>query len=122
MYRIIEGDRPGRPASGFSDGLWGLLVSTWCAEHGSQPSKRPSTSAVLRLLNADVHNWGKTIIPPAPVQRGTCPTKLGVREAYLWFWAVENTDEVSGQLEGKFFHDRTCHLGIDVVSTDSGGI
>ena len=96
-------------------------MSTWCAEHGSHPSKRPSTSTVLRLLNADVHNWGKTIVPPAPVQRGTCPTKLGVRKACLWFWAVENTDGVSGRLGGQFFHDRTSNLGID-ISTDSGGI
>ena len=70
MYKIIEGDRPGRPSSGFSDQLWELLVSTWCAEYGSQPSKRPSTSVVLDRLGEDVHNWGKSIIPPTPVQKG----------------------------------------------------
>jgi len=45
-------------------------VATWCVEHGSQPSKRPSTSIILGRLNEDVDKWEKSIIPPALVQKG----------------------------------------------------
>jgi len=69
MYKVLEGGRPDRPPSGFSDQLWELLVSAWCVEHGSQPSQRPSASIILDQLNEDVDDWGESILPPPSVQR-----------------------------------------------------
>ena len=65
MYKVLKGERPDRPPDGLSDQLWELLVTTWVAERWSQPSKRPSTSIVRSRLNGDLHNWGKSIVPPA---------------------------------------------------------
>lgn len=83
MYKVIEGDRPSRPSSGFSDQLWELLASTWRTEYGSRPSGRPPTSIILDQLNEDVCDWGGSIIPPALVERGMCPLDIGVSEACL---------------------------------------
>ena len=62
MYKVLQGERPERPPSGISDQLWGLLQSTWATEQGTRPSGRPSTSAILKQLREDVHDW-RPIIP-----------------------------------------------------------
>lgn len=92
MYKVLEGGRPDRPSSGFSDQLWQLLVGTWSVEHGSQSSKRPSATIVRDRLREDVRNWGKSVVPLTPVrsQNGhSCPMDLG----------CDAVDTVSGQLE-----------------------
>jgi hypothetical protein len=61
-YKVLQGARPDRPSSGFSDELWGLLVSTWAQEQATQPSTRAPISAILDQLRRDVHNW-KPITP-----------------------------------------------------------
>lgn len=63
MYKVISGDRPNRPASGFSDTLWESLTETWVAEDGPESKRRPSASVVLDRLKKDVDNWGKSIVP-----------------------------------------------------------
>ena len=68
MCKVLEGGRPDRPLSGFSDRLWESLTTTWLEEQGSEPSKRPTTSIILDRLREDVHNWGKSVTPPALVQ------------------------------------------------------
>lgn len=71
MYKVIEGGRPDRPPSGFTDPLWELLVETWREEHGSRSPKRPETSTILNKLRKEADNWGKTIIPPPAGWNGT---------------------------------------------------
>ena len=66
MFKVVTGDRPNRPASGFSDTLWDLLVSTWVVEDGPESKRRPSASAVLDQLKKDVDHWGKSIVPLVP--------------------------------------------------------
>ena len=102
MCRVLEGGRPNRPPSGFSDQLWELLVSTWCVEDGSQRSKRPPTSVILGQLREDVHKWGKSITPPAlvfPRNRRRRPSHVGERVSDLRPYAVESTGPLSGRLE-----------------------
>jgi hypothetical protein len=62
MYRVLQGERPDRPPSGFSDPLWEVLESCWFTEQGTRPSRRPSTSVILDRLREDVRIW-KPIIP-----------------------------------------------------------
>ena len=69
MYNVIEGIRPDRPPLGFTDPLWGMLMETWVVEDGSRLQKRPAVSAVLHCLNAEVGNWGTSIVPPPIVER-----------------------------------------------------
>ena len=64
MYKVMVGDRPDRPASGFSDALWELLVATWVVEDGPESKRRPSAPIVLDWLKRDAGNWGKSIVPP----------------------------------------------------------
>ena len=74
--QVVEGVRPSRPPSGFSDQLWELLMSTWRAEYGSQPFKRPSTSTILDRLREDACNWGESVAPPTltrPVETTVTP-------------------------------------------------
>ena len=68
MYKVLEGCRPDRPQSCFTDQLWELLMKTWLVEHGSQPQKRPQTSTIRDLLNEEVENWGVLIVPPLVVE------------------------------------------------------
>jgi hypothetical protein len=107
MFKVLQGDRPDRPPSGFSDQLWKLLVTTWHAEQGTQPSKRPPTSTILDQLKEDVHSWGKSIIPPVLIQpqnRSKCSACLGGGLGNLRLYAVESTDTVTGRSkdDGKF--------------------
>lgn len=68
MCKVLRGDRPDRPPSGFTDPLWELLTATWLVEHGSQSPKRPQISAILGRLNEEVENWGTLIVPPRVVE------------------------------------------------------
>ena len=64
MFKVLEGHRPARQPSCFTDPLWELLVATWLEEHGPEPPKRPRTSTIRDRLNEEVNNWGKSIVPP----------------------------------------------------------
>ena len=68
MYKVLEGHRPDRPPSCFTDLLWQLLMATWLEEHGSELTKRPQPSTIRDRLNEEVNNWGKSIVPPRPVE------------------------------------------------------
>ena len=85
MYKVIKGDRPSRPASGFSGTLWKLLVATWVMEDGPESKRRPSASAVLDRLQKDVDNWGKSIVPLVPEEwkrNGEYPECLNKRRNF----------------------------------------
>ena len=66
MLKVINGDRPIRPASGFSDTLWESLTTTWVAEDGPESKRRPSASVVLEWLKKDIDHWGNSIVPLIP--------------------------------------------------------
>ena len=66
MFKVMKGNRPDRPPSGFSETLWGLLVATWVEQYAQKPRKRPSASTVLTRLKKCVGHWGKSIIPLVP--------------------------------------------------------
>ena len=64
--KIIEGERPGRPAGTegalFTDDLWRILEKCWSA----QPQIRPTTELVLEYLERASRNWQP--LPPGPVE------------------------------------------------------
>jgi len=64
---VIEGGRPDRPAVGFSDVLWGLLVQSWYDEHESMLPRRPPIS----LLRAQLGQDGRTWVSPIRLSRAT---------------------------------------------------
>ena len=66
MCRVMNGGRPDRPPSGFTDPLWNLLAETWLEEQLNQPQKRPPVSAILERLKDDVDHWERTIHPIVP--------------------------------------------------------
>ena len=66
LLKLVGGDRPDRPPSGFSEPLWDLLVATWVERYAQKPCERPSASAVLIRLKECVDHWGKSITPPIP--------------------------------------------------------
>lgn len=63
MFKVVKGDRPGRPSPGFSETLWDLLVATWVEQYAQKPQERPSASAVLTRLKECVDDWGESIVP-----------------------------------------------------------
>ena len=85
MYKVLEGGRPDRPPSGFSDQLWRLLVCSWSVEHDSKSSKRPSATTVRDQLREDARNWGQSVVPLTLIrsQNGHgCPMDLGDSAIY----------------------------------------
>ncbi|KAF9648298.1 kinase-like protein [Thelephora ganbajun] len=68
ICKVMNGDRPVRPPSGFSDILWELTAATWAEQQVQQPQMRPSVSTVLDRLVKDVNRWEKSIIPLVPKQ------------------------------------------------------
>jgi len=68
MYKVMNGEKPGRPPSGFSDALWNLLLAAWDADHRSQPSKRPFIQSIADQLQEDVDKWNQLIDLPTPEQ------------------------------------------------------
>ena len=57
VKKVIDGARPERPNSGFSDGLWNLLQLSCSEEHESQESKRPSIVFIMEQLQKDSSSW-----------------------------------------------------------------
>ena len=68
ICKVLKEEIPDRPFSGFSDGLWELLLTVWVAERGMQLQRRPSASIVLDRLKEDIDHWGKSIVPLIPNQ------------------------------------------------------
>ena len=64
---VIQGGRPDRPAVGFSDVLWGLLVQSWYDEHESMLPRRPPISLLRAQLEQDGRRW----ISPVGLSRAT---------------------------------------------------
>ena len=108
MFKVLQGERPDRPPSGFSDQLWELLVTTWRTEQGSQSPKRPPTSTILDRLEEDVRWWGKSIIPPTPIhpqKKRKWPMCLRSSVVDLRLYTVEGTDTITSRFEGDgMFH------------------
>jgi len=63
VLKLLEGTKPNRPPSGFSDKLWNLLLNVWDPEYGSQLPKRPSIPSILDQINEDADNWDPSTIP-----------------------------------------------------------
>ena len=57
MKKVMDGVRPERPSTGFSDGLWNLLQLSWSEEYESRGSKRPSIGLILEQLQKDSSGW-----------------------------------------------------------------
>ena len=100
VYKVIRGNRPSRPSSGFSD-LWGLLQATWLEENASQPPKRPRNLTIIDQLNNDAYQWQESI------RSSSLP--LGIRIALmrgsrvcLRLYIAGSTDSASVLLEGTF--------------------
>ena len=55
------GGKPDRPLSGFSDGLWEILLKVWDPDHGSHPSKRPSVRTVMKQMKEDAEGWDQIV-------------------------------------------------------------
>ena len=63
VKKVLDGVRPEKPNSGFSDGLWNFLRLSWSEEHESQESRRPSISFILDQLQKDSSGWFSTRLP-----------------------------------------------------------
>lgn len=58
MKKVMDGVRPDRPGTVFTDGLWNLVQLSWSEENEqSQESKRPSVGSILERLQKDSSNW-----------------------------------------------------------------
>ena len=68
ICKVMDGNRPERPPSGFTDPLWDLLAETWLDQHFDEPQKRPPVSTVLDRLRESVGDWDKSITPVIPKQ------------------------------------------------------
>lgn len=68
MLEVVEGKKPSRPPSGFSDNLWNLLLEVWDPEYGSQPSRRPSIPSILDQMREDAEGWDQSLILGQPLQ------------------------------------------------------
>jgi len=68
MMKVVEGVKPDRPLSGFSNGLWDLLLKAWDPECGSQHPKRPSIREISEQMKEDAGDWDRFIVPPQDTQ------------------------------------------------------
>ena len=66
MLEVVEGKKPNRPRSGFSNNLWNLLLKAWDPEYGSQLPRRPSVSSILDQMEEDADDCDQSTIPPQP--------------------------------------------------------
>ena len=66
MKKVIDGARPERPDTGFSDGLWKLLQLSWSEEYANQGSKRPPIGLILEQLQKDSSAWFSSNKLPFP--------------------------------------------------------
>ena len=62
MLNVITGVKPDRPLSGFSDGLWELLLKAWDPEYGSELPKRPSVETISNQMKEDAEDWDQFLI------------------------------------------------------------
>jgi len=70
LMKVMDGVRPERPDTGFSDGLWSLLQLGWSEEYEDRESKRPSIASILGQLQKDSSNWfSKIPFPSADPKR-----------------------------------------------------
>ena len=99
-YNVLQGVRPGRPHSGFSNQLWGLLEATWLPEHASQPPKRPQISIIIDQLRKDAGGWNKSIIPQNPRQIGAPDTPTKGSKTRLLPQLAEGADDVAASQSG----------------------
>lgn len=65
MLVVVEGRKPKRPPSGFSDNLWNILLKVWDPEYGSQPPKRPPISSILAQMRKDGDDWNPPVLQPS---------------------------------------------------------
>ena len=99
-YNVLQGVRPDRPRSGFSNQLWGLLEATWLPEHASQPPKRPNISVIIDQLRKDAGDWNKSIILQNPRQIGTPDTLTKGSKARLLPQLAESADGMAASQSG----------------------
>jgi len=57
VKKVVDGVRPDRPSSAFSDGLWELLQLSWSEEYEGRESKRPPITLILDQLHKDSSRW-----------------------------------------------------------------
>lgn len=60
VRKVMDGVRPERPNSGFSDELWNLLQLSWSEKHENRESPRPSITLILEQLQTDSSSWFST--------------------------------------------------------------
>ena len=65
VKKVIDGVRPDRPSTGFTDGLWNLLQLSWSEEYEGRESKRPPIGLILEQLQKD-SSWFYTARVPFP--------------------------------------------------------
>lgn len=99
-YNVLQGVRPDRPRSGFSNQLWRLLETTWLPEHASRPPKRPQISIIIDQLRRDADNWNKSMIPPNPRQIGAPDMPTKGSDTYLLLHAAEGVGSVETDRSG----------------------
>ena len=99
MYKVVEGMKPDRPLSGFSDVLWNLLLKAWDPEYGPQPPKRPAVQTILNQVKGDADIWDQFIIPPQGlhVEGEESCTYFGTRQHGEIHSATSHNDRALGE-------------------------
>lgn len=63
MYKVLQGVKPDRPPSRFSNALWDLLLKTWDPEHEPpKPPGRPSIQTILNQMKEDAGAWDQIVV------------------------------------------------------------
>ena len=57
IVKVLRGNKPDRPAAGFSDQLWVLLIQTWLEEYESSQPTRPNAGIILEQLYYEEGAW-----------------------------------------------------------------
>ena len=96
---VLDGTRPDRPAEGFSDSLWTLLIQTWLEEFepSDLQSARPGILEILEQLQEEAKEWRPKRISFAQVEREADGTSSIPPElAHLWLISIEQLVENTG--------------------------